>query len=294
MKKKPKVTDADLETGTLFLIPLSRGRRAIGQIVIPGVEYYACAFLPVLEKGESLPEELRVTKLRPALCFLAYDTPFYQRRWRLIGQAPVHPKVPFPHFKLDKARGAHIMDVYEKFVRVASEKDERTIPYRTSVDYLIVSRALESLLATGKVEGDDREMLPSFIRRHAVGGRKLDRKAGKKHPRKRSRSKPKVKPVEQAVIVEFACPRPTEPQSLFALEAKLEAAIASAGVGEYDGNEIAADISDGTFYMYGPDADALFAVVRPILKACKAISRVRARLRYGPAEDGVREREVKV
>lgn len=63
---------------------------------------------------------------------------------------------------------------------------------------------------------------------------------------------------EQAVIVHFDFAADSlEP--LHDFEEQLEAAIAEAEVGEYDGHEIAVDLSDGTLYMYGPDADALFA-----------------------------------
>jgi hypothetical protein len=67
-------------------------------------------------------------------------------------------------------------------------------------------------------------------------------------------------------------------------------AIAKAGVGEFDGNEIAADLSDGTLYMYGPDAEALFQVVRPVLVAASCFRQASATLRLGPPEPGVRER----
>lgn len=56
------------------------------------------------------------------------------------------------------------------------------------------------------------------------------------------------------------------------------------------GNEIAADLSDGSLYMYGPDAEALLAVVRPLLASADCLRNARATLRYGPPEDGVLER----
>src|SRR2546423_746716 len=98
---------------------------------------------------------------------------------------------------------------------------------------------------------------------------------------------------EQAVIVRFEyAAESLDP--LFELEERLEVAITGAGVGEFDGNEIAVDGSDGALYMYGPDADALFAVVRPLLKAAGCLRNARAILRYGPPEEGVRERIVAV
>ena len=55
---------------------------------------------------------------------------------------------------------------------------------------------------------------------------------------------------------------------------------------------MAADGSDGFLYMYGPDADRLFAAVRPVLEGADFMRGARVTLRYGPPEDGVPEREV--
>ncbi len=78
--------------------------------------------------------------------------------------------------------------------------------------------------------------------------------------------------------------------ALFDVEEQLEAAINAAGVGEFDGNEIAVDLSDGSLYMYGPEAEALFAVVRPILAGAECLRNTRVTLRFGPPEDDVPER----
>ena len=103
-----------------------------------------------------------------------------------------------------------------------------------------------------------------------------------------------AKPVEHAVIVAFAYIGSTDLEPLFALERQLESDIAAATAGEYDGNEIAVDGSDGTLYMYGPDADKLFAAIRPTLEACSFMKGARVKLRYGPPADGVPEREVQL
>ncbi len=94
-----------------------------------------------------------------------------------------------------------------------------------------------------------------------------------------------------AVLVHFAYGS-TDLSRLFSLEDRLGAAIAAANVGEFDGNEVATDSRAGALYMYGPDADALFAVVRPALEASDFMRGARVQLRYGPPEDGVREVEV--
>jgi hypothetical protein len=96
---------------------------------------------------------------------------------------------------------------------------------------------------------------------------------------------------EHAVLVYFAYGS-RDLSRLFALEQRLEEAIATEGVGEFDGDEVATDGSDGTLFMYGPDADALFAAVRPALLTAEFMRGARVKLRYGPPRDGVREVEV--
>lgn len=93
---------------------------------------------------------------------------------------------------------------------------------------------------------------------------------------------------EHAVIVQFANYGSTDLQRLFALEERLERAIDDADVGEFDGNEIATDGSDGSLYMYGPDADRLFEVVHPILESVDFTRGAQVVKRYGGASDDVR------
>ena len=81
---------------------------------------------------------------------------------------------------------------------------------------------------------------------------------------------------------------------LFELEGKLESAIEAAKAGEYDGNEIAVDGSDGFLYMYGPDADRLAEAILPALEATSWMKGAKLKKRYGPPEDGVREVELLV
>jgi hypothetical protein len=81
---------------------------------------------------------------------------------------------------------------------------------------------------------------------------------------------------------------------LFALEQELESAISAASAGEYDGNEVATDGSDGYLYMYGPDADRLFEAIRPVLESASFMRAAEVRIRYGPPADGVSERVVSI
>jgi len=55
-----------------------------------------------------------------------------------------------------------------------------------------------------------------------------------------------------------------ERKAIFELEGRLIAAIEAAEAAEFDGNEFGG--GECTLYMYGPDADALFAAVEPVLR----------------------------
>src|SRR3954471_15842170 len=86
---------------------------------------------------------------------------------------------------------------------------------------------------------------------------------------------------DQAVIVHFQYGS-TDLQRLFAVEARIEEALAETPVGGLDGNEVAVDGSDGYLYLYGPDADALFAAVQPVLASVDFMAGATVKLRYGP------------
>ena len=80
--------------------------------------------------------------------------------------------------------------------------------------------------------------------------------------------------MQQAVIVSIRLSdnqfvSSAEREAIFALGDQLSAAIAAAGAGVYDGDEVGQ--GRGVLFMYGPDADRLFAVVEPILR-CSALT----------------------
>ena len=100
-------------------------------------------------------------------------------------------------------------------------------------------------------------------------------------------------PPEHAVIINFKYGS-TDLKPLFQLESSLEKAIAEAGAGQYDGNEVASDGSDGTLYMYGPDAEALFLVVSPVLSTASFMRGASVTLRFGPPQQGTPQRVVQL
>ena len=67
------------------------------------------------------------------------------------------------------------------------------------------------------------------------------------------------------------------------LAGELQHAIKDNNVGEFDGEEFGGGLC--VLYMYGPDADRLFSVVEPILKASPLARGGLAIKRYGEASD---------
>jgi hypothetical protein len=67
---------------------------------------------------------------------------------------------------------------------------------------------------------------------------------------------------------------------LLALEAQLRQAIESADVGEVDGHEIALDDSEGSLWVYGPDAKAMLKAALPIVCPSRLAPGGRVILRY--------------
>jgi hypothetical protein len=96
--------------------------------------------------------------------------------------------------------------------------------------------------------------------------------------------------VDQRAVIAYFDFAADRLDALYAIEEQLQSAINAAGVGEFDGSEIAVDLSEGSLYMYKADAEALFAVVRPILAGAKCLRKTRVTLRFGPSEEGTPER----
>ena len=70
---------------------------------------------------------------------------------------------------------------------------------------------------------------------------------------------------------------------LRSLEERLADAIEMHDAGEFDGDVLGPD--DATIYMYGPDADLLFAAIEPVLKRLRLPRGSHAVKRYGGAGD---------
>ena|SRR5258708_851303 len=71
-------------------------------------------------------------------------------------------------------------------------------------------------------------------------------------------------------------------QHLYALEDLVQHAISDAAVGKYDGHEVSADGSEAKFYLYGPDAEAIYRVVSPVLATATFMRGAKVTMWFGP------------
>src|ERR1700685_4252388 len=81
-----------------------------------------------------------------------------------------------------------------------------------------------------------------------------------------SKAEVKKGPPQQEVEVHFSYGS-TNFQHLYALEDVLRRTVADAAVGMYEGHDVDEDGSDGYFYMYGTDAEAIYRVISPVLSS---------------------------
>ena len=103
------------------------------------------------------------------------------------------------------------------------------------------------------------------------------------------RKEPPPPPEAHALVVRFKYGT-EDLQPIFEVGQRLETALQEAGAGDFDGNEIATDFSDGSLYMYGPDGERLLEVAAPILESCAFLEGAHLTVRYGPPSEGVRRR----
>jgi hypothetical protein len=102
--------------------------------------------------------------------------------------------------------------------------------------------------------------------------------------------------VEQAVIVHLRLSGDgfgsvKEREALRTLQDQIAQAIDEAAAGEFDGDEFGE--GECVFYMYGSEADRLFAVIEPILKLSPLTLGGYTIKRYGEASDP-NAREVRI
>src|SRR5580765_246700 len=108
-----------------------------------------------------------------------------------------------------------------------------------------------------------------------------------------SRNAAKNSPAEQEVEVHFAYGS-TNFQYVYSLGDEIQSAIAEAKVGEYDGHALPADGSEGRYFIYGPDAEAIYRAIAPVLQASPLMRGATITLRLGPRRWGTPKRIIKL
>jgi N12 class adenine-specific DNA methylase len=88
-------------------------------------------------------------------------------------------------------------------------------------------------------------------------------------------------PTVQEVEVHFSYGS-TNYQHLYALEDVIRHAIMDAAVGKYEGHHVSVDGSEGFYYLYGPDAEAIYRVISPVLASSTFMSGATVTLWFGP------------
>jgi hypothetical protein len=95
-------------------------------------------------------------------------------------------------------------------------------------------------------------------------------------------TKPTGKHASEHVVTVHFLYGSTNLQHVYAMEDLLRHAVSEAGVGEYDGKDMADDGNDGVFYLYGPDAEALFRAINPVLAESSFMRGATVTLWFGP------------
>jgi hypothetical protein len=111
---------------------------------------------------------------------------------------------------------------------------------------------------------------------------------------KASDEKPPTEQAQQAVLVHLCgtgLPDDVyESCDLATIEDQLTEVISQQELGEFDGNEVGP--TESTLFMYGPDAERLFAAIEPVLRAYPLCQRARVEIRLGGP--GAPTREVRL
>jgi hypothetical protein len=100
-------------------------------------------------------------------------------------------------------------------------------------------------------------------------------------------------PVEQEVEVHFVYGS-TNFQYVYSLGDEIQRAVSEAKVGEYDGHALPADGSEGRYFVNGPDAEAIYRAIAPVLEASPLMRGASVTLRFGPRGWGTPKRVIKL
>jgi hypothetical protein len=78
-------------------------------------------------------------------------------------------------------------------------------------------------------------------------------------------------------------------EPFYELSNRLRELVEESGFGEYDGHGMAIDNSEGSFFMYAPDAKKLYEVIRGTIEKIPFLAGANIRLRFGPSQERANE-----
>ena len=108
-----------------------------------------------------------------------------------------------------------------------------------------------------------------------------------------SKGADKNSPPTQEVEVHFEYGS-TNFQHVYALGDQIQIAVNEAKAGEYDGHALPADGSEGRYFVYGPDAEAIYKAIAPVLEKSPLMRGATVTLHYGPNRRGTPKRVIQL
>jgi hypothetical protein len=108
-----------------------------------------------------------------------------------------------------------------------------------------------------------------------------------------SKKNAKKGPPEHEVVIHFYYGS-TNYQHMYAIEDLIRTTIIDAAVGKYEGHEVADEGSEVSLFMYGPDAEALYRVISPILAESPFMRGGTVTLWFGPRKWGTQKRIIEL
>jgi hypothetical protein len=272
----------ELRVGDVFSVPIDDTRVGVGQVVATE-EDDAAQYLAIFDAVAPNPDLIDIDQaLQERLIFLAlsYDGKLYNGHWAIVGNRPVAERIPLPAWReanLSKGE-VDVVDYSGRHRRPASEAEADLLRDRHYYAPAILERALRAKHGLEPWQQRYSDMAPDEVAttRRMFGF--LDRDADGRAVEDKNDST-----VEQRVFAYFALTEhefgtETERDMVLALEEQVDALAKAAGVGGVGGNEFGN--GEAVLFLYGPDADALCAVVEHALREV-SLRPARVELCYG-------------
>jgi len=138
--KKQKI---QVGKGDIFEFELAERTFAYGQIVKSGDVIYVIVFNDIYTNKERDIDSQNLTEI--ALCGWTLDSRIYHGMWKIVGNAPLPDDVPRPCYKVGNG-GIFWVETFDGVLkRPASQKDCRSLDYRTTIAPIRFEKALAAI-----------------------------------------------------------------------------------------------------------------------------------------------------